>query len=314
VRFSDVWRLGLLAAVWGASFLFMKVAAPAFGPVVLVELRLGIAAAILVPSLVAGGEGRVLLTHWRPLAILGTVNSAIPFCLLAYAMLHLTGGFASILNATTPFFAAAVAFVWLGARLSRLRVAGLVLGFCGVVVLVWGKASFKQGGSGAAILACLGAASSYGVAASYAKRHVTGLNARAMSAGSLFWGAVVLLPLAIYTLPPTMPGAKPWLNAVALGAMSTAMAYLLYFHLLGSLGPTGAVTVTFLVPAFAMLWGGIFLREAITGPMVVGAVIILVGTGLTTGLVGPRLFGKRRDVSSSVAREAVPDASGRPGG
>lgn len=305
---SDVWRMGLLSAVWGGSFLFMKVATPEFGPVVLVELRLAIAAGLLVPLLAARGNAGVIWTNRWPLMILGTINSALPFSLLAYATQFVTAGFSSILNATTPFFAAMVAFAWLKHRLAPIRVLGLVVGFCGVVVLVWGRASFKDGGAGGAILAGLGAACSYGVAASFARRRVAHLDARSVSAGSLFWGAIVLLPLASASMPAVMPSVKAWAMVGGLGVLSTALAYLLYFHLLSSLGPTGAVTVTFLVPAFAILWGGVFLHEHVGGRMVAGAATILVGTGLTTGLLGgARVFARRR-AEADPAAAAVPAA------
>jgi drug/metabolite transporter (DMT)-like permease len=287
-----------LAAVWGGSFLFMRIAAPQFGPAMLVEVRLAIAAAMLAPLVVAVGNGRVLLARWAFLMAVGVLNSAVPFVLLAYATLHVTGGFASILNATTPFFAAIVAYAWLHVRLLRPRVVGLVVGFGGVILLVWGRVSFKDGASGWAIVAALGAACCYGISASFIKRHAGKLDSRTLSAGSLFWGAVALLPLAIATMPGRMPSPLAWGHAIALGVLSTALAYLMYFRLLASLGPTGAVTVTFLVPAFAMLWGGIFLHEAVTGRMAAGAVVILVGTALTTGLIDPARALRRTPVAS----------------
>ena len=200
-----------------------------------------------------------------------------------------------------------MAYVWLKARLSRLRVMGLVIGFSGVVVLVWGRVSFKDSASRWAIVAVLGAACCYGISASLVKRRMAGLDARTLSAGSLFWGAVALLPLAVATMPGRMPSGAAWGNAVLLGVLSTALAYLMYFRLLASLGPTGAVTVTFLVPAFAMLWGWIFLNEAVTGRMLAGAIVILMGTGLTTGLIDPRfvhhVLARRRGDRTRLASE-----------
>jgi drug/metabolite transporter (DMT)-like permease len=295
VTIREAVRLIVLAALWGGSFFLMAVAAPRFGPVVLVELRMAIAAAVLLPLVVGGGRGRALWTHGRSLAVVGVMNSALPFSLLAYATVHLTGGFVSILNGTTPFFAAIIAFAWLGARLSRVRVFGLFVGFAGVVLLVWGRVSFRgTGAAGWPVLATLAAAACYGFSASYTKRRLTGVDARTISAGSMFWGALLLLPVALFTLPRAVPSAGAWGAVVLLGVFSTGVAYLLYFGLLAKVGPTAAVTVTFLVPAFAMLWGGLFRGEVVTGRMIVGTAVILVGTGLTTGLLRPEWVVPRR--------------------
>ena len=282
----DELSLVVLGGLWGGSFLFMRVAAPEFGPVALIAARLLCTSAVLLPLLHWRGGLRSLAEHWRPLVVVGVLNSTLPFCLLAFATLSVTAGFAAVLNGTTPFFAAVVARVWLKAPLSRARIAGLVIGFCGVVVLVWGKASFKPGGSGLAIVAGLVAALCYGIAASYTRRRLPAVPALTIATGSLSLGAVCLLPLAAFLLPAHLPSAKAWVSLVGLSLFSTAVAYVLYFRLLARLGPTGAVAVTFLIPAFAMLWGWLFLGEAVTGRMLAGTVIVLGGTGLTSG-VGP---------------------------
>lgn len=282
---ANVARLLILAALWGASFLFMRVGTPEFGPVVLVELRLAIAAALLVAIVASRGSPRPIFAHWKRLAVVGVINSALPFVLLAYASLTLAAGFSAILNATTPFFAAIIAYLWSGTRLSRPRVLGLVIGFGGVVVLVWGKISFKSGGAGPAIVAGLTAAASYGLAASYTKLRLPVLPPTTAAAGSLFWAAVILLPFVIAFPPPHVPTLRGSLAVVALGVLCTGTAYLLYFRLLKDLGPTGAVAVTFLIPATAMFWGATFLKEPVNQRMVIGTVVILAGTALTTGLL-----------------------------
>jgi drug/metabolite transporter (DMT)-like permease len=301
LRIGDALTLIVLGGLWGGSFLFMRVAAPEFGPVALIAVRLSCASAVLLPLLFWRGGLRSVAEHGRPLVVVGILNSALPFCLLAYATLSVTAGFAAVLNGTTPFFAAIVARAWLKAPLSRARVAGLVVGFCGVVVLVWDRASFKPGGSGLAIVAGLIAALSYGIAASYTRRRLPAVPPLTIATGSLSLGAVCLLPLAAFLLPGHVPSAKAWANVVGLSVFSTSIAYVLYFRLLARLGPTGAVAVTFLIPAFAMLWGWLFLGETVTARMVAGTVIVLAGTGLTSGLATARLARPRQAVAVPAA-------------
>jgi drug/metabolite transporter (DMT)-like permease len=305
----DVISLVVLGGLWGGSFLFMRVAAPEFGPVALIAVRLVIAAAVLLPLLHWRGGMRDVARHWRPLTVVGVLNSALPFSLLAYATLSLTAGFASVLNGTTPFFAAIVARAWLKAPLSRARIAGLVIGFCGVVVLVGDKISFRPGGSGLAVVAGLVASVCYAIAASYTRRRLPGVAPLSIAAGSLSLGGVCLLPVAAFLLPAHVPSAKAWGMVLGLGVFSTAVAYVLYFRLLERLGPTGAVAVTFLIPAFAMLWGWMFLGEPVTGRMAVGTVIVLAGTGLTSGVTPPW---RRRRGGSPMERGRIETARALP--
>lgn len=283
----DVADLLLLAALWGGSFLFMRMAAPAFGPIPLIELRVGIAAVVLVPVLALRGGLAPLRTHLVPLAVVGVSNSAVPFVLYAWATLSVTGGFASIINATSPLWAALVAYLWFRDRLSLLAVAGMLVGLLGVVVLAWDKATFTAGGTGWAILACLGATLSYGIAANYTKRFLTGVPALAIATGSQLFAALMLLPAALLLWPAERPGAAAWSAVILLAVASTALAYFLYFRLIINVGPARAIAVTFLIPAFGMLWGWAVLEEAITAAMLIGCAAILVGTGLSTGTIRP---------------------------
>lgn len=284
----DVLYLVVLAAIWGASFLFMRVAAPEFGPVALIEMRVILAALFLLPVLWSRGRRRGLgemRANAGPMLVVGVINSAVPFSLLAYATLSLTAGFASILNATAPFFAAIVAYVWLRDRLPPSRVIGLVVGFAGVAVLVWGRASFKPGGGGLAVTAGLAAGLSYGVSANYTKRYLTGVSALATATGSQVGAALALLPFALVSIPGSPPSPRAWAMVVALAVVCTGVAYLIYFRLIARIGPARTVAVTFLIPAFGVLWGRLFLREPVTGQMLAGAAIVLTGTALATGFV-----------------------------
>jgi drug/metabolite transporter (DMT)-like permease len=283
---SDLLSLLVLGALWGGSFLLMRIAAPEFGPVPLIEVRLVIATLVLLPILVARERARGRFTDGlAQMTLLGLVNSAIPFVFLAYATLSLTAGFASILNSTAPFFAAIVAFLWLGDRLAPARILGLVIGFGGVLVLVWGRASFKAGGAGLAVLAGLAAAVCYGFAANYTKKYLAGTSPLRTTTVSLATSMVCLAPLTLMYLPGQMPSLGSWLAVIALGILSTGAAYLLYYRLIERVGPARAVAVTFLIPAFGILWGRLFLAEPITTQMLVATPIILTGTALSTGLI-----------------------------
>lgn len=284
----DLTDLLILAALWGGSFLFMRYAAPAFGAAPLMWLRVAIASVCLLPLLLVRGQGRELISRAGVMTVMGVTNSALPFVLIAWATLSITAGLAAILNATTPIFTAIVAALWLRERLTGVRLVGLALGLAGVVVLAADKADFKPGGSGWALLASLAAAVSYGFAANYARRHVTGVPALVNAAGSQVAATVVLAPFAWWLWPGQTPGLLAWGAALALGVGCTALAYLLYFRLLARVGPARAVTVTYLVPLFATVWGAVLLDEAFTLRMAVGGAVVLAGTALATGLWQPR--------------------------
>ncbi|NMG74895.1 EamA family transporter [Aromatoleum diolicum] len=284
MRPRDFLELLLLAALWGGSFLFMRIAAPLFGPVPLIELRVGLAAAVLLPLLAWRGKLGQLRQHAAALVFVGITNSALPFVLYAWAALSVTAGFASIVNATAPLFAAWVGWVWLKHRLSPGTLVGLLVGVLGVIILVWGKASFRAGGSGWAVAACLAATLNYGVAANFTKRYLTGVDPMAIAAGSQFYAAVLLAPFAVWLWPDVNPGADAWLAVVLLAVGCTSVAYVMYFRLIAHIGPARAIAVTFLIPVFGMLWGAVFLSEQVTGNMLAGCAVILCGTGLATGV------------------------------
>lgn len=280
----DVTDLVLLGAIWGASFLFMRVAVPEFGPIPLIAARVGIAAAFLLPILITRGGTHALYANARPLAILGALNSAVPFTLFAFAVLSVTAGFAAVLNSTAPLFGAFVAFVWLREQPSSARIVGLVVGFVGVLVLVSGRLSVADaGGGGLAVLAGLSAALLYGIAANYAKRHLGNVDSLVTATGSLIVAtALLLVPAALYW-PAVMPSASSWASAILLAVFCTGVAYILYFRLLRRVGPAKALAVTYLIPAFGVVWGYVFLHEMITPSMLAGCAVILLGTALATG-------------------------------
>lgn len=281
----DLADLVLLAALWGGSFLFMRYAAPAFGALPLMWLRVAIATVCLLPLLVWRGQVGALRERIGVVTVMGLFNSAIPFVLIAWATLSITAGLASILNATVPIMTALIGAAWLRDRLGAGRVAGLVIGMAGVVLLAADKADFKPGGSGWALLAMVGATLCYGFAANFTKRHLTGVPPMVNAAGSQIVSAVALTPFALWTWPAQTPAPLAWAAAAVLGVGCTAIAYVLFFRLIERVGASRAVTVTFLVPVFGTLWGALFLGEAVTGSMLLGGAVVLVGTGLSTGVI-----------------------------
>lgn len=283
----------LLSSLWGASFLFMRLGAAEFGPFPTAGLRVALATVFLWPILVHQGQWPALRKHWRPVLLGGLINSAIPFALYAWAVLHITTGLASILNATVPLFGAVVAWLWLGERIGRLRSLGLALGFFGVALLAWrapGGAGGKSDLALWAVAACLGATTCYALAASYARRYLMDIPPLATATGSQLGAALFLALPTVLTWPEQMPGLRAWAAVGAIAVLCTGIAYILYFRLIVRVGPSRALAVTFLAPVFAVFYGVVFLSETVTLWMLGCALVIIVGTLLSTGLLGARRF------------------------
>lgn len=277
-----------LAALWGASFLFMRLGASAFGPVALVFVRCAFAAALLLPLLWLRGETPALRAHWRQVALVGVVNSAAPFVLFAAASLVLSAGLMAVFNATAPLWAAVVAWAGWRERLDGWRAAGLALGFVGVLGLSWDTLAFKSGGllgPALAIAACLLATLLYGLAANLARHRLQGVAPMALATGSQLASAILLAPPALLLWPEVAPGAMAWGAALLLAAACTALAYVLYFRLIAQVGAARAISVTFLVPAFAIVWGALALGERPAWPMLAACALILLGTALAAGVL-----------------------------
>ncbi|NMM77962.1 DMT family transporter [Acidovorax sp. SRB_24] len=285
----------LLSSLWGASFLFMRLGAAEFGALPTAGLRVALATVFLWPILVHQGQWPALRAHWKAILLAGLINSAIPFALFAWAVLHITTGLTSILNATVPLFGALVAWVWLGDRINRLRWLGLALGFIGVALLAWrapGGAGFKSDSALWAMAACLLAAACYAVAASYARRYLTGIPPLATATGSQLGAALGLALPTLWLWPATTPGLRAWGAIVAIAVLCTGIAYILYFRLIANAGPSRALAVTFLAPVFAVFYGAVFLGETITPWMLGCGLVIVCGTMLSTGLIRTRAVAK----------------------
>ena len=284
----DLLDLTLLAALWGGSFLFMRYAVPDFGVVPLIWLRVALASICLLPLLLLKRQFGVLRRQAGALTVMGLFNSGLPFLLIAWATLSITAGLASIMNAMTPVFTALIGALWLGDRLDGRRSLGLLLGLAGVALLAADKADFRPGGSGWAIVAMLLATACYGFAANHTRRYLQGVPALVNATGTQLVSALVLLPPALWSWPERMPGLGPWLAALVLGVACSALAYVLFFRLIARVGASRAVTVTFLVPVLGTLWGALFLGEPVTASMLAGGAVVLLGTGLATGVIGGR--------------------------
>ncbi len=292
------WKMDflLLAAIWGSSFLFMRMGALELGAFPTAGMRVMIATAFLLPLVFARGLGPSLRQNWKLTLLVGIINSGIPFACFGFALLSISTGLSAILNATVPLFGAVIAWAWLGDKLHGSRVVGLMLGFAGVVMLAWDKASFRPDASGYssgwAVLACLLATFCYGVAASFTKRFLQGIPSLVAATGSQIGASIGLLPLTIWFWPQSGVSSKAWMAVLALGVLCTGIAYVVYFRMIERAGPTRALSVTFGIPVFALLYGAVVLNEVITGWMLLCGVIIVMGISLSTGLV--QAWWKRR--------------------
>jgi drug/metabolite transporter (DMT)-like permease len=285
MKTSQIAELLLLAALWGGSFLFMRIAAPQLGPIWLIECRVLLAGGILLPLLVRLDLVRELRPRWRSLLVVGCLNSALPFSLLAFASVSLPAGMTSILNGTVPIFGIAVAAIWLRERLTITRLLGSLLGFVGVVVLIGWQPIAANSSFFIAVAAGLWAALMYAIAAPYIKQTLVGTPPLVVATGSQLGAALVLLPALPFTVPASLPSPQVALSVVALAGLSTSLAYMLYFRLINNVGPTRALTVTYLIPVFATLWGALFLQETITLSTVLGGGLVLVGTAIANGVL-----------------------------
>jgi drug/metabolite transporter (DMT)-like permease len=298
-----------LSLIWGASFYFNKVLIGTFEPLTVVLARAGLAALVLVPAIYAAGE-RLPATAaaWRALAALSLVNNIVPFVLILWGQKHIAAGLAAILNSTTPLFAAVMAHLLAGERLTAHRLAGVVIGMAGVAVMVGPNVSAEGlGGDVLPQLAVLGAACSYGFAAIYGRRLVERLDVAptSIAAGQLSVTAVLVLPIVLlFDQPWSAPEPTPlvWASLAAIGFVSTGLGYFLYFRLLAGAGAVNASLVTLLVPVSALVLGALFLDESLSARQAAGMVVILLGLVVTDGRAWKRLLGGAERKSSAARR------------
>ncbi len=284
----------LLAALWGSSFLFMRMGATEFGALPTAGLRVGLAALFLLPVFLVPGVWTDFRRRARLILWVGVLNSALPFALYSFAVLHINTGLAAILNATVPLSGAVVAWLWLKDRPGGSRALGLAIGFIGVTLLVLGKSgaaplSAPQASSSLLTVlsmgACLLATLCYGISASFTKRHLGGAHPLATAAGSQIGASVALAIPTLWLWPEQAASQTAWWAVAAVALFCTALAYVMFFHLIEEAGPSKALTVTFLVPVFALIYGVWFLNESVTVWTLLCGAVILLGTALSTGLV-----------------------------
>jgi drug/metabolite transporter (DMT)-like permease len=296
MRPRDFAGLIMLSVLWGGSFLFIRVAVPALGPFMLVELRVGLAAAALFLYALAAGSMPKIRGRWRSFLVLGFLNAAVPFSLISAAEIHLTASLAAILNSTTVMFTAIVAAVWMGDALTARKAIGIVLGIVGVSVLVGWDPLPLNGIVLLAVAAMLLASLSYALGATYAKQSFSGIPPIGMALGQLGGAVALLLPLAVVSLPERAPSIVVIFSMLGLAFLSTAVAYLIYFRLIENVGPTSTVTVTLLVPVFGLLFGVLLLEEPFGPGTLAGLGIILTSVVLITG-IAPRKSKLEQDCS-----------------
>jgi drug/metabolite transporter (DMT)-like permease len=285
MKVKDVGALFLLAALWGASFLFIRVASPVLGPLLTIELRVSLAGIVLLLYAWSIKAELNLRAYWKQYLMIGALNAAIPFTLIAMAALHLNASITSILNSLTPLFTALVAWAWLKERLTMNKWLGIVLGCAGIVILVgWSPLRLTSTVVLSTLLSIL-ATVSYSFAGVYAKKAFKDVSSLSVATGQQLGASLLLLPFTVFNLPSAFTISTPVIISVlGLALLCTALAYLLYFYLIASVGPTKTLSVTFLIPLFGTVWGIMFLQEVITAGMVVGLFTILFSVFLISDL------------------------------
>jgi len=304
MRRIDVARLLALAVIWSLSFVFVRVLVPVLGPVWVATGRVLIAGVALVLWFAVIGLDANVRAHWRAYLTVGIGNSALPFLLFAYAALHLPASYLVILNAAAPLFSAVASAIWLGERLTALKIAALVLGAAGVALVSRAGPLVPDTAFALAVAASLGAALSYALAGVWLKKFGGALRPVAIAGWSQMLAGIALLPIAAASpiAGPVTLGTVA--NLLALALVCSAIAYLLYYRLIADVGPTRAMTVTFLLPALGMCWGVLFLDETVTLPMIAGAVLIVAGT---VAVLRPS---ERRVVGPNAAGESTTTSAG----
>ena len=285
MRGADLARLVALAAMWGASYLFMRYAVPSFGPVPLIELRVVVAGVALLLFLKATGGVVGWRKHWRAFLFVGAVGLAAPFVLIAKALATIDASTAAILNALSPLFATLVAAVWIRDPITPTKMTGIALCLAGTAVLVgWTPRPM----TGAELLAAgmsIAATALYGYTIVFTKVHLKDASPIGNSVGTLLMAAIALAPFVPFAHGEAAITPLAWAAALGLAIVSTTFAFILYYRLIADVGPVKAITVTLLVPVFGMLWGVVFLGEPLTAGRVAGCAIILAGCSLILGLV-----------------------------
>jgi len=278
MKLIDYTTLLLLGAIWGASFLFMRIASPEMGAVGLVSVRMVSAALFLLPLWFVAENFKLIKHHWKWLLVVAMLSNVIPFGLLAFSSTRLEAGFTSLINATTPVWTAFAGFAFFAERITRQQIFGLLLAFFGVFILSADRLSFTSDGPGWAILAGLTATFCYGLSMHIVKHHLQSVAPMAISVGAISFAAIFLFLPGVLFWPAHNVSMVAWVSALLLGVLCTGVAFLLFYPLIKRTGPMISATITFLVPVFAITWGVLILDEVLTSQMMVGMLVTFSGT------------------------------------
>ncbi|WP_136413530.1 MULTISPECIES: EamA family transporter [Oxalobacteraceae] len=279
---ADLIKLVFLAAIWGGSFIFLRVAAPEFGPVLTATLRTSLAGTALMVFAALTGVRMDWRKNLKPFVVVGLFAGAIPFSCFSFAALYLPAAHSAVLNATAPLFGAVFSVVWLAERLTMLKLGGLVLGVIGVAILVGAGTLPITAATLLAIGACLVAAACYALSSIIVKKtgRPGGIHPIAMATGSLALGGLIMAPSIPFSLPHAMPSPLAIGCIIAISLLSSGVAQALFIPLIVKVGPTRAMSVSFLIPLFSMLWGFLFLHESVGLSTLVGGIIVLMSMGM----------------------------------
>jgi drug/metabolite transporter (DMT)-like permease len=282
---ADLARLVLLGALWGGSYLFMRVAIPHVGVEWVVEGRTLAGGLVLAAFIVVSRRPFALRQHWRGFAVVGIVGVAAPFWLIGTAVKTIDASTAAILNTTSPIFSAIVASIWIRDRLTFEKVAGIALSIVGIAILLGWTPRPMSGAELFACALCLVACAFYGWVSVFTKVHLKEAPHSALSAVSCLLAAGILAPFTPWAVVASPVPALAWGSVIALGVLSTGVAFILYYRLIADVGPVKALMVTLLIPVFGIFWGVLLLGEPLTPGRVAGCAIVLVGCALALGLL-----------------------------
>ena len=271
--------LTFLGAIWGSAFIFIKIAAPEFGAIGLVQMRLLIASSVFIPILLRKKYIQLLSFTWKHSLVLAITNNAIPFTLFSFGSFGADSNILAILNATTAFNTMIIAFFWLNEKVSPKQIFGLILGFVGVIILVNPESSSTSIFS--AILCLLGAAC-YSFSTVFIQKYSQSSDKLVLIGWSIVFSAFIMIPLTLLNLPTEIPSFKAFIAATWLGSISTGLAFFGYVYLIEKIGAVKTSTVAYFLPIFGIIWGAIFLGEIISFGIILGCGTILIGVFFAT--------------------------------
>ena len=271
--------LTFLGAIWGSAFIFIKIAAPEFGAIGLVQARLIIASLVFIPLLLRKKYLILLKPAWKHSLLLAITNNAVPFVLFSFASFGSDSNILAILNATTAFNTMIIAFLWLNESVTKKQIFGLVLGFIGVVILVNPESSST---SIISAILCLIGATCYSFSTVFIQKYSASTNKFVLVGWSIVFSSLIMMPITVFNLPSEIPSSNALLSALWLGGISTGLAFFGYVYLIEKIGAVKTSTVAYFLPIFGIIWGGIFLNEVITFGIIIGCATILMGVFFAT--------------------------------